>query len=225
MTRVSTVSGSGRELTKRRSRPRGWRFVVPALVIGAVVAVLFRATMFDVFSISSGSMEPALTAGDRILVNRLAAGELERGDVVVFDGTGTLAPYTRPDPVRDVLKALRLTGHHDYFVKRVVGLPGDTVACCTADGELTRNGRILDEEYLPAGESASGIEFEVTVPPGRMWVLGDHRSDSADSRALLGAPGGGMIPLDRVLGTVDKRVWPLQRFGDPDSGTTPSGSK
>lgn len=194
-------------------------------MIGAVAAVLFRATLFDVFSISSGSMEPALTAGDRILVNRLAADELEHGDVVVFDGTGTLAPYTSPDPIRDVLKAVRLTGHNDYFVKRVIGLPGDTVACCTANGELTRNERILDEEYLPAGEPASDTEFEVTVPEGRMWVLGDHRSDSADSRALLGAPGGGMIPLDRVVGTVDMRVWPLQRFGDLHSGMTPGGSK
>ncbi|MBG6083498.1 signal peptidase I [Zhihengliuella flava] len=221
MTRESSVPGPGREQTKRRSRSRGWRFVVPALAIGAVLAVLFRATLFDVFSIGSGSMEPTLTAGDRILVNRLAADEIQHSDVVVFDGTGTLAPYRSPDPVRDLLKALRLTGHDEYFVKRVIGLPGDTISCCTADGELTRNGRILEEEYVAADGPASDLEFEVTVPSDRLWLLGDHRSASADSRALLGAPGGGMIPLDRVVGRVDKIVWPLDRAGDIDENTSP----
>lgn len=214
LTRVSPAPGSGRGHPERRSRPRGWRFVIPVLLIGAVAALILRATVADFFYVSSGSMTPALQPGDGLYVDRTAYDDgPARGDVVVFDGAGTLAPYRSADPLDDLLKSMRLTGNGDYFVKRVIAVEGDTLSCCDADGRLELNGEPLDEPYVRPGDTPSETGFDVTVPAGRIWVMGDHRSDSADSRALLGAPGGGMIPSDRVLGRVDNVVWPPSRFG------------
>ncbi len=214
LTRVSPAPGSGRGHPERRSRPRGWRFVIPVLLFGAVAALILRATLVDFFYISSESMTPALQPGDGLLVDRTAYdGMPERGDVVVFDGTGTLVPYRSANPIDGLLKSMRLTGNGDYFVKRVIAVEGDSLSCCDADGLLELNGSPLHEPYVRPGDASSDVEFDVTVPAGRIWVMGDHRSDSADSRALLGAPGGGMIPADRVLGRVDNVVWPLSRIG------------
>jgi signal peptidase I len=110
-----------------------------------------------------------------------------------------------------LLRALRLTGDDTSYVKRVIAVAGDTLECCDADGFLLLNGEPLDEPYVYGGDVASDIEFVATVPEGRVWVMGDHRSASADSRALLGAPGGGMIAVDRILGRVTSVVWPLDR--------------
>ncbi|GHD11886.1 signal peptidase I [Zhihengliuella salsuginis] len=214
MTRESPASGSSRGQSKRQSRSRGWRFVIPVLLIGALAALFVRSALVDFFYISSESMTPSLQPGDGLLVDRTAYdGMPARGDVVVFDGAGTLAPYRSSNPIDDLLKAMRVTGNGDYFVKRVIAVEGDTLACCDPDGLLQLNGNPLPEPYLHDGDAPSRVEFEVTVPEGRFWVMGDHRSDSADSRALLGAPGGGMIPADRVVGRVDSIVWPLGRIG------------
>jgi len=186
---------------------------VGALVAAAVVAVVVRATLVDFYHIGSESMQPLLTPGDGIMVDRTAyrAGEVRRGDVVVFDGRGSFLPYHRPDAVDALLRALRLTGDDTSYVKRVIAVAGDTLECCDADGFLLLNGEPLDEPYVYGGDAASDIEFVATVPEGRVWVMGDHRSASADSRALLGAPGGGMIAVDRILGRVTSVVWPLDR--------------
>ncbi|WP_309081874.1 signal peptidase I [Zhihengliuella sp.] len=212
---LDSSTAPARGHAKRRSRSRDWRFVVPVLAAAAVIALLLRATVVDFFYIDSASMTPALRPGDGLLVNRLAyaGGAPEAGDVVVFDGTGTLAPYRSPDVVRDLVEGLRLAGGNDYFVKRVVGAPGDHVVCCDADGRLVRNGEPVREPYLHPGDAPSTTAFDVTVPDGRIWVMGDHRSDSTDSRALLGAPGGGVIPVERVVGRVDRIVWPPERGG------------
>ncbi|GAA3693689.1 hypothetical protein GCM10022377_02890 [Zhihengliuella alba] len=210
----STTAPTGGH-AKRRSRPRDWRFVVPVLAGAAILALVVRATVVDFFYIDSESMTPGLRPGDGLLVNRLAydGDAPQAGDVVVFDGTGTLAPYRSPDVVLDLLKGLRLAGGNDYFVKRVVGAPGDHVVCCDADGRLVRNGVPVDEPYVHPGDAPSTTSFDVIVPGDRIWVMGDHRADSTDSRALLGAPGGGMIPVERVVGRVDRIVWPLEHSG------------
>lgn len=165
-------------------------------MLAVVVTLLVRTFAVQAFVIPTGSMEPLLRPGDRVLVSRLDrwAGEVRRGDVVVFDGS-------------DVFSS-----EGDY-AKRVVGLPGDRVACCDRDGSLTVDGAAVAEPYVYPGDAASETGFDVIVPPGRLWVMGDHRSVSADSRAHLGDPGGGMVPEGRVVGRVVAVVWPLDRVG------------
>jgi signal peptidase I len=99
------------------------------------------------------------------------------------------------------------------YVKRVVGLPGDHVVCCDISGLLTVNGIAVVEPYLYPGDKPSDLTFDVTVPVERVWVMGDHRSDSADSRAHLGDPGGGMVRLDDVIGRAGMIYWPPSRVG------------
>lgn len=176
------------------------------MVVAAVCVVLLllgalgvRHLVVQPFEVPSASMEPALQAGDVILADRSDRGTARRGDVVVFDGSGYFAP-TGQDGGR-------------YWVKRVIAVGGERVTCCTETGAITVDGEELVEPYLPPGTDPSSIEFDLRVPEGRMFVLGDNREDSTDSRSLLGAPGGGMIPVDRVVGTVHRIVWPLTRAG------------
>ncbi|MEV0640366.1 signal peptidase I [Streptomyces sp. NPDC050619] len=148
------------------------------------------------FQIPSGSMERGLRIGDRVLVNKLAyrfGADPRRGDVVVFDGTGYF-------------------GDADY-IKRVVGVGGDHVVCCDKEGRIEVNGRSVDEStFLYPGDSPSTVPFDVLVPAGTLFVLGDHRGDSSDSRDHLGSPGGGMIPVGDVIGRADWIVWPVGHF-------------
>jgi len=193
--------------------------VAAALVLMLVV----RGFLVQSFYIPSDSMEPGLLPGDRILVEKVSsAPSLRRGDVVVFDGTRTFAQ--RQDGrtagtgvLGRVLGSMASlvsvqTGESDY-VKRLVGLPGDRVTCCDSGGLVSVNGAGVREPYLYEGDAPSDLTFDVTVPPGRIWVMGDHRSESADSRAHLGDPGGGMVRLDDVIGRAALIYWPLDRIG------------
>ncbi|MFI8207005.1 signal peptidase I [Streptomyces sp. NPDC085937] len=149
------------------------------------------------FEIPSGSMEKGLRVGDRVLVNKLAyrfGDGPHRGDVIVFDGTGYF-------------------GDADY-IKRVVGVGGDHIVCCDGEGRIRVNGRSVDESsFLFPGDSPSTVRFDVVVPEGRLFVLGDHRGNSSDSRDHLGSPGGGMIPVAEVIGRADAVVWPFGHAG------------
>jgi signal peptidase I len=205
--------------TKRQPGKPGWRFALLALVLAVIVSGLIRSLWLDVYYIPSASMEPLFDTGDRILVSRTAfqAEPIRRGDVVVFDGRGSFAPLSSGSgPLEEALAAtghwLGLTGSDTTYVKRVIGLPGDHVVCCDAKQRLTVNGQPLVEPYLYEGDPASSQKFNVTVPAGRLWLLGDHRSVSADSRSLLGAPGGGMVREDKVIGRPVQIIWPLDRF-------------
>ena len=205
--------------TERQPRRMGWRFVFLALLMAIAISGLVRSLWLDVYYIPSESMEPTLEGGDRILVSRtdFQSDPIRRGDIVVFDGRGTFAPLNSgKGPLADSVAAagqwLGLAGSDTTYVKRVIGLPGDKVVCCDTAGHVTVNGEPLDEPYLFPGDAASKQAFSAIVPEGRLWLLGDHRSLSADSRSLLGAPGGGMVPVDRVIGRPVQIIWPLDRF-------------
>lgn len=204
---------------RQHGKPR-WRFALPALLLAVVISGLVRSLWLDVYFIPSASMEPLFDPGDRILVSLtdFQHEPIRRGDVVVFDGRGTFAPLNSgKGPLLDAAGALGhwlgLTGSDTTYIKRVIGLPGDHVICCNGNGQLTVNGQPLQEPYLYDGDVPSEQNFSAIVPAGRLWLLGDHRSRSADSRSLLGAPGGGMVPMDRVIGRPVQIIWPLGRFG------------
>lgn len=199
-------------ITKRRAFYWVWRFAVLAVICALVAVIIIRAFFVDVFSIRSDSMQSTLNPGQAISVDRRAYDDAEpqRGDVIVFDGRGSFLPYARSSVADDVMGAFKLSGNSHSYVKRVIGVGGDTVECCSADGRITVNGDPIDEPYLFAGDAPSEMKFSVQVPAGRIWVMGDHRSVSQDSRSLLGASGGGMISLDRVTGRATNIIWPAE---------------
>ncbi|MFQ4147506.1 signal peptidase I [Arthrobacter sp. LAPM80] len=209
---------------KRQSRKLGWRFVVFAVALVFLSLALVRNVWVDVYYIPSESMEPLLLTGDRVLVSRMAfAGHpIERGDVVVFDGRGSFTPLKSgsgplADGVVGAAQWLGLAPNNNVYVKRVLGVAGDTVKCCSADGLLEINGVAVSEGYLYPGDEPSALKFEVTVPQGKLWLMGDHRSVSLDSRSLLGMPGGGLISTARVIGSPIANVWPLGRIHPIDT--------
>ncbi len=208
-----------RVIDPQRSRRRG--LIVAGA--GVVLLLMVRGLLVQAFYIPSGSMEPTLQPDDRILVNKIGvASSMKRGDLVVFDGTRTFAPHSvvdsgQPSAVGTMMGAMASmlsiqTDQSDY-VKRVVGLPGDHVVCCDAKGLITVNDVAVHEQYLYPGDQPSDLTFDVTVPSERVWLMGDHRSDSSDSRAHLGDPGGGMVRLNDVIGRAAVVYWPPSRAG------------
>jgi signal peptidase I len=189
------------------------------LLIGfaALFTLGTKAFVAQAFLVPTASMADTLRPGDRVLVNKLIyhLRGVSRGDVVVFSGTGSWGPPPprEASPVarwyRDALTAAGLASNGTDYIKRVIGLPGDRVTCCDPLGRISVNGVPLDEGgYLYPGELPSDQSFSVTVPAGRLWVMGDHRADSEDSRYHAGGPGAGTIPESAVVGRAFLVVWP-----------------
>ena len=210
--------------TKKAARKRNFGRDLAVIVIAALVlTILLKAFVVQVFSIPSGSMENTLLPGDWILVNKVVYRfrPIDRGDIVVFSGSGSWDPTPAPpsNPIirflDDARNLVGISAPGTDYVKRVIGVPGDHVVCCNAQGQVTVNGVALSEKsYVYPGAAPSQIRFNITVPPGRLWVMGDNRADSDDSRYRTGDPGGGTIPESAVVGRAFLIIWPLSRFTD-----------
>ncbi|MCI2240230.1 signal peptidase I [Paenibacillus sp. TRM 82003] len=222
----------------RPARPRGGgvvaavRETVLVVAVALVISLVVKTFLLQAFYIPSQSMERTLDIGDRVVVSKLTPGPftLHRGDVVVFaDPGGWLAETPEPERsplgavVADVLTFVGLLPEDsdEHLIKRVVGLPGDHVVCCDAQGRTTVNGEPVDESgYLFPDAEPSRDPFDVVVPEGRLWVMGDNRAESADSRYNRGAQYEGFVPLDHVVGRAHAVVWPLDHLdwlGTPDA--------
>lgn len=210
----------------KSSRLAFLREIAIVLVVALGISFLVKSFLVQPFSIPSPSMENTLLVGDRILVSKFTPqhSQLHRGDVVVFSrptawGVTPTNPNLLKRVVKDGLVGVGvLPGGQDHLVKRLIGLPGDRVKCCTNGNKLTINGQPITESYLPPGEKSSdGPEatFDIVVPPGKIWVMGDNRANSADSRVHNddGKGVNGTVPMADVTGQVVAVAWPISRIG------------
>lgn len=206
------------------SKNRGFgawlREVATIIVIALLLSFLIKTFLFRAFFIPSGSMEETLEIDDRIFVNLLVPEpfDLERGDVIVFKDTQAWLPPTQNGGGNFIQDALTFVGllpdeSEQHLVKRVIGMPGDHVVCCNADGKITINGEAIDEPYLYPGALPSETPFDVVVPDGKVWVMGDHRNASADSREHQNGENGGFIDISDIEGKASVIAWPLGRAG------------
>jgi len=230
MTEETVPTGAQRasrgERDRQRSLLRFVRDVAIIVVVALLVSFLVKTFVVRSFYIPSGSMENTLQIQDKIIVNELQPSlfPLAHGDVVVFrDPGGWLqpAPPTHQSAIGQAVDtALTFVGlsasdSDDHLVKRVIGLPGDRVACCSTGGHLTVNGVAIDEPYIvipPGKTDAATLAFDVTVPKGELWVMGDNRYDSQDSSLNQGLPGHGFVPVANVVGRAAVISWPVSRW-------------
>ena len=197
---------------------------LPILVVVAlVVSLLIKTFVVQFFYIPSGSMENTLQIKDRVAVNKVPfiSKSIDRGDVVVFRDPNNWLPeivdYGTNKYVSKAKSALVAVGvlpnpTKQYLVKRVVGIAGDRIVCCTKTGNLTINDVEVIEPYIYAGNKPSEMTFDVTVPKGKIWVMGDHRGASADSRYHQDDINKGFIPLSKVTGRVVAVIWPFKNI-------------
>lgn len=209
----------------RRGAFSAVREVAIVVVTALVLSLIVKTFLFQAFWIPSGSMENTLAVGDRVVVTKFVPGpiDLKRGDIVVFTDPdhwlGT-PPVLDRGPVgnvaHDVLEFVGMvpTGEGDHLIKRVIGLPGDHVTDAGSDGKITVNGTPITEPYVHPGDPPSMEKFDITVPPGKVWVMGDHRSDSGDSRFHDNGSGGkdGSVPISDIVGRAVVLVWPVDRI-------------
>ena len=221
-------SGRRRGRVIRRKEMPLWQELPLLLVVAFCLAVLIRTFLVQAFYIPSGSMENTLAIKDRVLVNKVVYDMRDplRGEIVVFRGTDNWAPEQPAEPISNTFGAklgrtigdlvgVSRPGERD-FIKRVIGLPGDKIACCDDQGRITVNGEAIDEPYVfedspldapPNPRQCTSRRFaEVTVPAGEMFVMGDHRLVSQDARCQ------GPVPIDNIIGRAFVVVWPTSHF-------------
>ena len=195
---------------------------IPLLVVvSLIISIFIKAFLIQAFYIPSGSMENTLQINDRVAVNKLpfVSGKINRGDVVVFRDPDSWLPEpdesTNSTVVSKIKDGLVLVGvlpnpAKQYLVKRVIGVAGDNVV--GKDGVVTINGKKTTEPYIFAGNKASELDFNVTVPEGKIWVMGDHRGASADSRYHQDDVNNGFVPESKVTGRVVGIIWPFKNL-------------
>lgn len=220
-----TAQGGSGDGTPQAKQPRSFWKELPILIgIALVLALLIKTFLVQAFSIPSDSMQNTLQQGDRVLVDKLTpwfGSEPERGEVVVFhDPDNWLAgePTPDPNPLQKVLSWIGLmpSAEEKDLIKRVVGVGGDTIEC-KGTGPLTVNGKALNEPYVypgntPCSQDDQGGQFKVKVPEGHIWVMGDHRQNSRDSRYNQADKNDGFVPVDEVVGRAIVIAWPINRW-------------
>ncbi|MDQ1247817.1 MAG: signal peptidase [Actinomycetota bacterium] len=196
---------------------RAVREVVIVLVVAVVLSVVVRTFFVQAFYVPSQSMENTLLPSDRILASKITTNlaGVKRGQVVVFRDPGGWLPQTTPLPTSPIRSALEFVGiiptnKGEDLVKRVIAVGGDRIACCDPQGRILLNGVPLVEPYMKPGVSTDQVQFDVVVPADSVFVMGDNRSESADSRYHLDE-NDGAVPVDNVVGRVFLNVWPLSR--------------
>ncbi len=198
------------------------------IVVGMALVLSFivKTWLLQAFYIPSGSMEDTLVLNDRVIVSKLTPGpvDLKRGDIIVFADPGSWLDETPQQPhgaavtlLRDTMTFIGLLPDdaENHLIKRVIGLPGDHVVCCDEGGRITVNGTPIQEPYLKPGDAPSEQDFDITVPKGRVWVMGDHRSNSADSRAHDSPENDGSrgsVDERLIVGRAVVLIWPLNHF-------------
>ena len=211
---------------RRRLKPiRLWREIPILLVIALVLALGIKTFAVQAFYIPSPSMETTIMPGDRVLVNKFSpwfGAQPQRGQIVVFQDPGgwltgeeqTGGGNPVVNGIKDVFTFIGLLPGQQDLIKRVIGLPGDEVKCCDAQGRITVNGVPLSEaDYLYPGAAPSEQSFDVKVPAGHIWVMGDNRGDSADSRYHMDNGTDGTVPVSDVVGHAFVLIWPPNRVG------------
>ncbi|MFF4948960.1 signal peptidase I [Streptomyces chattanoogensis] len=213
----------------KRRRQRSYLKEIPILIgVALAIALVLKTFLVQAFVIPSGSMEQTIKIGDRVLVDKLTpwfGAKPERGDVVVFKDPGNWLPPDEKSRIggeppvgvkqfKDFMTFIGLLPSADEkdLIKRVIGVGGDTVKCCDAKGRVTVNGTPLTEPYIHPGNPPSQLKFTVHVPTGRIFVMGDHRSDSADSRFHLDEPYRGTVSEDNVVGQAVVIAWPFSHW-------------
>ena len=198
---------------------------IPILIVVSLFnSIIIKAFLIQAFYIPSGSMQTTLEINDRVIVNKFGNffTDVKRGDVVVFrDPGGWLPPAfqeKRSAPLQALRNGLVFVGlapdpAKQHLIKRVIGVGGDRIVCCDASGALVINGKPVKEKYLYKGNAPSEMKFDVTVPKGSLWAMGDHRAASEDSRYHQEDPNKGMVPLNKVVGRAFLVIWPVQHFG------------
>jgi signal peptidase I len=223
---VTSSNPQSRAAEARRGESKGGVLRELVLIVGValVLSVLVRTFVAQAFFVPSSSMEDTLLVQDRILVSKLSTtfGDVQRGEIVVFtDPSDWLPEPAAVGGVRGTLRtALTWVGllpsdTGEDLVKRVIGIGGDHIVCCDAQERIVLNGVSLDEPYLKPGGGTAQVRFDVVVPPGRIFVMGDNRDDSADSRFHLEEQQG-TVPDGNVVGRVVAVIWPVSRWsGEP----------
>src|SRR5450631_365140 len=220
------VSEARRDVHQRRATVTPMlRESVIVIGLALLLSLIVKTWLMQAFYIPSESMENTLVIGDRVIVNKLVPSpmSLHRGDVIVFEDPDHWLPATVPVERSPLMSAINSTlifvgllpsDEGNHLIKRVIGLPGDHVRCCDQNKRITVNGAALNEPYLFPGDAPSDEPFNITVPPGRVWVMGDHRSDSADSRPHDEGSGGlkGSVPESLIVGRAITVVWPVDHW-------------
>ncbi|MDH6181427.1 signal peptidase I [Microbacteriaceae bacterium SG_E_30_P1] len=226
----NTINEAVAEDQPAPSRSKGWKLFIRdvflIILAALLISFLIKTFLIRSFYIPSSSMEETLQIDDRIIVNQLSPElmPVTYGDVVVFRDPGG---WLTPQPVQPqnwfvgavdaVLSFVGLTApdSNDHLIKRIIGMPGDTIVCCNDLGQISVNGVPLDEPYitLPDGaDKATRDDFEVTVPEGHLWVMGDNRYNSADSSYHRNDPTGGFVPIENVVGRALVVSWPVNHW-------------
>lgn len=210
----------GERKDRKKQRPSLGRELLTVVGTALVLSILVRTFLIQAFYVPSASMEDTLQENDRIIVSKISTRitGIDRSNVIVFhDPSGWLGegfPNPYDTPVGRVLQAVGIVPSNsgNDLVKRVIGVANDQVECCDASGRVTVNGVAISDSYMKEGIRSDQVTFSVLVPEGNVFVMGDNRGNSEDSRFHLDK-NNGMVPVEEVVGRVAMRIWPVSRIG------------